>query len=57
MMPRLYLNRKPPVMTYALAVLNVLTYLADAACRYLIFGVPLLTLLGAKENVSILVYG
>lgn len=42
--------------TYALAVLNVLVFAADAICQYFIFGVPALTLLGAKVNGLILIY-
>lgn len=53
---RLLLNRKTPVVSYTLAILSVLIFLADAACEYLIYGIPLLTVWGVKENTLILVY-
>jgi rhomboid protease GluP len=50
---RLYINRKIPLVTYVLAAVTVLVFLADQVLR-LITGYPLLTLMGAKLNSAII---
>jgi len=52
----LYINRKTPVVTYALAVINAVIFCADVVTEW-IFGVPVLTLYGAKVNEYILLLG
>ncbi|MGI5898960.1 MAG: rhomboid family intramembrane serine protease [Christensenellales bacterium] len=51
--PRLYINRKTPLVTYILVAVTVLVFLADQALK-LVIGYPLLTLLGAKLNSAII---
>ena len=51
--PRIYINRRVPVVTYSIAAVTVAAYLVDLLSEWL-FGMPMLTLYGAKINAAIL---
>lgn len=52
---QLYINRKKPVVTYALAAANAGLFAANLLC-VLIFKQPVLTIYGAKQNALILLF-
>lgn len=51
--PLFFVNRKKPVVTWALIILSVAVFALDEVSSW-IFGAPLLTLYGAKVNEAIL---
>ena len=51
--PRLLINRRTPIATYTIAAITVLIFAIDYIME-LVWGIPLLTLLGAKINSAIL---